>query len=98
MNAKRVKKNVSRILLAKALLREPDFLFLDEPTNHLDIQMTEWLENFLMSYHGGVLIISHDRFFLDRVATRMIELDGGVVTTYEGNFSYFMKVKDGRWK
>ena len=88
----------TRILLAKALLREPDFLFLDEPTNHLDIQMTEWLENFLMSYHGGVLIISHDRFFLDRVATRMIELDGGVVTTYEGNYSYFMKVKAARRK
>ncbi|MDD6922659.1 MAG: ATP-binding cassette domain-containing protein, partial [Veillonellaceae bacterium] len=88
----------TRIILAKALLREPDFLFLDEPTNHLDIQMTEWLENFLMSYHGGVLIISHDRFFLDRVATRMIELDGGVVTTYEGNYSYFMKVKAARRK
>ena len=55
----------TRICLTKALLREPDFLFLDEPTNHLDIEMTQWLENFLRNYAGGVLIISHDRYFLD---------------------------------
>ncbi|MBR4696011.1 MAG: ABC-F family ATP-binding cassette domain-containing protein [Selenomonadaceae bacterium] len=86
----------TRICLAKALLREPDFLFLDEPTNHLDIGMIEWLEGFLANYRGGVLIISHDRFFLDRVATRILELAGKTVTSYEGNYTYFMKVKTER--
>ena len=86
----------TRICLAKALMREPDFLFLDEPTNHLDIERIEWLEKFLQNYHGGVLIISHDRFFLDRVATRILELDGGRVTSYEGNYTYYMRVKTDR--
>jgi len=86
----------TRICLAKALLREPDFLFLDEPTNHLDIHMIEWLEGFLKSYKGGVLIISHDRYFLDKVATRIIELENKTVTSYEGNYTYFMKVKTQR--
>ena len=83
----------TRICLAKALLREPDFLFLDEPTNHLDIKMIEWLEAFLKNYRGGVLIISHDRYFLDKVATKIIELDNKTVTSYEGNYTYFIKVK-----
>ncbi len=86
----------TRICLAKALLREPDFLFLDEPTNHLDIQMTQWLEGFLRSYSGGVLIISHDRYFLDRVATRILELDAKTVTNYAGNYTYYKKVKSER--
>lgn len=86
----------TRISLAKALLREPDFLFLDEPTNHLDIGMIEWLEKFLQDYPGGVLIISHDRFFLDRVATRILEIENKTVTSYEGNYTYYMKVKADR--
>ena len=86
----------TRISLAKALLREPDFLFLDEPTNHLDIEMIEWLEKFLQDYPGGVLIISHDRFFLDRVATRILEIENKAVTSYEGNYTYYMKVKADR--
>ena len=86
----------TRICLAKALLREPDFLFLDEPTNHLDIKMIEWLEAFLKNYRGGVLIISHDRYFLDKVATKIIELDNKTVTSYEGNYTYFIKVKTQR--
>lgn len=86
----------TRICLAKALLREPDFLFLDEPTNHLDIRMIEWLEGFLRNYKGGVLIISHDRYFLDKVATRIIELAGKTVTSYEGNYTYYMRVKTDR--
>ena len=86
----------TRICLAKALMREPDFLFLDEPTNHLDIGMIEWLEDFLQSYPGGVLLISHDRFFLDRVATRILEIDHKTVTSYEGNYTYFMRVKADR--
>lgn len=86
----------TRICLAKALIREPDFLFLDEPTNHLDIGMIEWLEGFLQNYSGGVLIISHDRFFLDKVATRIFDMEGKTVTAYEGNYSYFMRVKEDR--
>ena len=86
----------TRICLAKALLREPDFLFLDEPTNHLDIEMIEWLENFLGNYRGGVLLISHDRFFLDRVANRMIEIENKQVTSYTGNYTTFLRVKNDR--
>ena len=86
----------TRICLAKALLREPDFLFLDEPTNHLDIGMIEWLEKFLQSYRGGVLLISHDRYFLDRVATRILELDHTEVTAYTGNYTHYMRVKNDR--
>ena len=86
----------TRICLAKALLREPDFLFLDEPTNHLDIKMIEWLEGFLKNYSGGVLIISHDRYFLDRIATHIFELEGKTVTSYHGNYTYYMKVKTER--
>jgi len=77
-------------------LREPDFLFLDEPTNHLDIGMIEWLEKFLQSYRGGVLLISHDRYFLDRVATRILELDHAEVTAYTGNYTHYMRVKNDR--
>ena len=86
----------TRICLAKALLREPDFLFLDEPTNHLDIGMIEWLEKFLQTYRGGVLLISHDRYFLDRVATRILELDHAEVTAYTGNYTHYMRVKNDR--
>ena len=86
----------TRICLAKALLREPDFLFLDEPTNHLDIGMIEWLEKFLQSYRGGVLLISHDRYFLDRVVNRILELDHAEVTAYTGNYTHYMRVKNER--
>ena len=86
----------TRICLAKALLREPDFLFLDEPTNHLDIRMIEWLEDFLSGFSGGVLMISHDRFFLDRTATRILDLDGKTVTGYEGNYTAFQRQKAER--
>ena len=86
----------TRVCLAKALLRAPDFLFLDEPTNHLDIRMIEWLEDFLRAYRGGVLLISHDRFFLDRVATKIIGLEDGTATVYAGNYGYYQKVRDER--
>lgn len=86
----------TRVTLAKALLREPDFLFLDEPTNHLDISMIEWLEGFLNSYSGGVLLISHDRYFLDKVTTKIIDLENKTITVYDGNYSYFLRVKTDR--
>ncbi len=87
---------MTRIRLAKALLREPDFLFLDEPTNHLDIKMIEWLEEFFRSYRGGILLISHDRFFLDRVTTSIIELVNKTVDIYDGNYSKAMRVRQER--
>lgn len=86
----------TRISLAKALLREPDFLFLDEPTNHLDIEMVEWLEDFLRGYRGGVLLISHDRFFLDRVANRIFLLENKRIETYKGNYTDFVRLKEER--
>ena len=86
----------TRLCLAKALLREPEFLFLDEPTNHLDIRMVEWLEEFLAAYKGSLLVISHDRLFLDNVTTRTLELDNHTITVYEGNYSHFAVVKQER--
>lgn len=80
----------TRISLAKALARKPDFLFLDEPTNHLDIGMVEWLEEYLASYSGGLLIISHDRYFLDRVTTGIVELEFQQLKQYKGNYSRFV--------
>ena len=86
----------TRICLAKALLREPDFLFLDEPTNHLDIGMIEWLEEFIRSYRGGVLLISHDRYFLDRVASHILELEHQTITSYTGNYTHYIRIKNER--
>ena len=85
-----------KLEIARALATNPKLLLLDEPTNHLDIHMIEWLEGFLKNYSGGVLIISHDRYFLDRVATRILELAGCTVTNYDGNYTYYMKVKTER--
>ena len=84
----------TRICLARALIRQPDFLFLDEPTNHLDIAMVEWLEEFLAGYPGGVLVISHDRYFLDKVADRILELDNGRLNVYSGNYSRYLQQKE----
>lgn len=83
----------TRLNLAKALVRRPDFLLLDEPTNHLDIDMTEWLEGYLRAFRGGVLIISHDRYFLDAVATDIVELEQTKLTKYRGNYSYYVREK-----
>lgn len=79
----------TRINLAKALVRRPDYLFLDEPTNHLDVDMLEWLETYLLSYEGGILIVSHDRYFLDRVATGILDLADGGVKKYKGNYTQY---------
>lgn len=86
----------TRICLARALLRQPDFLFLDEPTNHLDVGMVEWLEEFLKSYSGGVIIISHDRYFLDKVVSRILELENGKLISYNGNYSQYVVQKEER--
>ena len=79
----------TRVLLGKLLLSETDILLLDEPTNHLDIHSIEWLERFIRSYQGTVLIISHDRYFLDCVADYMVELSNGKANTYKGNYSAY---------
>ncbi|WP_312518629.1 ABC-F family ATP-binding cassette domain-containing protein [Anaerospora sp.] len=86
----------TRISLAKALARRPDFLFLDEPTNHLDISMVEWLEEYLKDYSGGVLIISHDRYFLDQVATGILELEQHRIDEYRGNYTRYLVQKAER--
>ena len=79
-----------RIALAKMLVRKPGLLLLDEPTNHLDLAASEWLEGYLAEYPGLILVVSHDRYFLDRVTTRTIELDDGVATDYRGNYSFYL--------
>ena len=84
----------TRVLLAKLLLTEPDILLLDEPTNHLDIVAVEWLENFLQEYRGAVMVISHDRYFLDKFVGRIFELENHHLTTYKGNYSDFVRLKE----
>jgi len=83
----------TRLALAKLLLEEPDLLLLDEPTNHLDISATEWLEDFIKSYKKAVLVISHDRYFLDAVTTKTIELENCECTTYNGGYSVYAQKK-----
>lgn len=85
-----------RIELAKLLLREPDLLMLDEPTNHLDIESLTWLESFLRTYHGGILVISHDRAFLDALTTHTFELTNRRLTVYTGNYSTYLKERSKR--
>ena len=82
--------------LATILLKNPSILLLDEPTNHLDIEMLEWLENFLIDYKGTIFLISHDRYFLDKVATKTILLENGHTKIYFGNYSYFLKEDERR--
>ena len=68
-------------------------LLLDEPTNHLDMESISWLETYLMNYSGAVLIVSHDRYFLDRVVTKVVEIDAGMVTSFEGNYRAYSEKK-----
>lgn len=86
----------TKVGLAAALLEQPDLLLLDEPTNHLDLAAIEWLEDFLRNYKGAVLVISHDRYFLNRIVTRVFDLEDGELTTYQGNYSAFVKEKEAR--
>lgn len=80
-----------RVGLAKVLISNPDFLILDEPTNHLDIEMTEWLENYLEKSNTTLLMVTHDRYFLDRVCSNIIEIDDFGIFNYEGNYSYYLE-------
>lgn len=86
----------TKISLALILLQEPELLLLDEPTNHLDLAAIEWLEGFLQTYQGTVLVVSHDRYFLDRVAQKIFDLENGELTIYSGNYSAFLKQKEVR--
>ena len=84
----------TRLMLAAALVKSPDFLILDEPTNHLDIKMMEWLETYLQEYKGGLMIVSHDRTFLDNVTTRILEMEGGQLQSFKGNYTKYLEQKD----
>lgn len=83
----------TRVALGKLLLTRPDIILLDEPTNHLDMESIAWLESYLLNYSGAVFIVSHDRYFLDRVVTKIIEIDNGKVTTFEGNYTAYSQKK-----
>ncbi len=83
-----------RVALCQLLLSRPDMLLLDEPTNHLDAESVAWLERHLQEYEGTVILVTHDRYFLDRVATRMLEVFHGEIRTYEGNYSDFLEAKE----
>ena len=83
-----------RVLLARALVNTPDILLLDEPTNHLDIQSIEWLEEFLLGFNGSLLFVTHDRRFLTRLATRIIDLDRGVLTSWPGDYPTYLRRKE----
>lgn len=85
-----------RIALAQVLIEEPDFIILDEPTNHLDLDMIEWLENYLSKDNITILMVTHDRYFLERVCNEIIELDEKTLYRYKGNYSYFLEKKEER--
>ncbi len=87
-----------RVALAKLLLRQPDFLLLDEPTNHLDIESIAWLEDYLRLYDGTVVMVSHDRYFLDRMVTSIAELTHGRIDHYAGNYAFYLIEREGRWE
>lgn len=87
---------VKRIALAQVLAKEPDFLILDEPTNHLDLEMIEWLENFLTRSTMAIFMVTHDRYFLDRICSTIIEMDDQRLYTYKGNYSYYLQKRQER--
>lgn len=88
----------TRVMLGKLMLEKPDILLLDEPTNHLDLSSIEWLEEFLKAHKGTAIIISHDRYFLDRVVSRIVEIVDGKAELYAGNYSYYLQEKQERYE
>ena len=88
---------LKRVALAKTLLSEPDLLILDEPTNHLDIEMVEWLENYLSRQRITLLMVTHDRYFLDKVCNKIIEIDREAVYSYDGNYDYYLEKRQERY-
>ncbi len=88
----------TRVNLARLILEDTDILLLDEPTNHLDLRATEWLEEYLLRFRGTVLIISHDRYFLDRTVSRTVEISEGKAEFYSGNYSFYLDEKDRRYE
>lgn len=87
---------LKRVALANVLITEPDLIILDEPTNHLDLDMTEWLEEYLKRGTLSLLMVTHDRYFLDRVCSEIIELDNKQVYSYTGNYSYYLQKRQER--
>ncbi len=85
-----------RLAIANLLIAEPDLLVLDEPTNHLDVELIEWLEEFLSASHSTLLMVTHDRYFLDRICDKIIEIDNNTVYQYDGNYSYFLEKREER--
>lgn len=85
-----------RVMLARALVLDPELLLLDEPTNHLDVEAIQWMEDFLLNFNGAVLFITHDRTFLRHLATRIVELDRGKITSWPGNYDTYLKTKEER--
>ncbi len=88
----------TRLSLARMLLQRPDLLLLDEPTNHLDLETTQWLETYLQTYKGSVLVISHDRYFMDKICTCMAELLMGTIEQYDGNYTRYMQSREERFE
>lgn len=87
---------IKRVALANVLISEPELLFMDEPTNHLDLEMVEWLEEFLSRNSISLLMVTHDRYFLDRICTQILEIDEKQLFSYKGNFSYYLEKRDER--
>ncbi|MBK7851021.1 MAG: ATP-binding cassette domain-containing protein [Bacteroidetes bacterium] len=85
-----------RVMLAKMMLQQPDLLLLDEPTNHLDLPSIQWVEKYLQDYRGAVVVVSHDRYFLDKVVTKTAEIANQKITLYNGNYSFYLEEKQGR--
>ena len=87
---------LKRVALANTLITEPDLLILDEPTNHLDLDMTEWLEEYLRRNNLSLLMVTHDRYFLDRVCSEIVEIDNRQIYQYKGNYSYYLEKRQER--
>ena len=88
----------TRVALSKLLLKKPDLIILDEPTNHLDMDSITWLEGYIREYPGAVLVVAHDRYFLDRTVTKIIELENSLCSVFKGNYSQYAEKKDARFK